>query len=503
MPPPSKIVIGRPLVTEPAEHVFAYGDSDDGPRLVALLAARLKWHVAPDSQAAKDVASCLDPRAPWRTRIGRLSSALHDALQIPGGPLFVLWDADALAFEQRESFDIERASLMRRDLFQVIRTSALEGGWILARTARARGRSLDDVDLRRELGAIDVGQGGVPEQAARFAAECQPLAAWLVKHDVLRARDLNTIRDTVADADGHLIDLVYQELPGPVRDAAKLMSTLRAPQPLNGHYGRIQFASDSDAVTPGSVPAAVRGELIACGILQPTIEGVGWRIPRLTRERLYRLAEVTLDAEVEQIHHAEAEAGTQTGIEIDDAVEAHYHAVCTGDADLAKRTAAYYGSELSDVARRLSLDAKAAPPGERKHLFRRAADLYLYVLQNFDDTDAYAWEYRGYNLALADGSASEVREAYAKANALRPGNPLYHGRLLGVRGQLGERIVEEALAGINKYALDDQEREPVAYFAKAVLDGLRRGGERPQERAIVSKCRDVLQALAPNLLPDA
>lgn len=46
MPPGSKIVLGRPDVGPDAEHVFAFGESDDAPRLVAVLAARVGRRVA-------------------------------------------------------------------------------------------------------------------------------------------------------------------------------------------------------------------------------------------------------------------------------------------------------------------------------------------------------------------------------------------------------------------------------------------------------------------------
>lgn len=496
----SKIVIGRPTVAGLAEHVFAYGDSDDAPRLVAILAARIR-QLDPTSLAAKSAAECLDPKATWKARLNHLASSLHDAIRHPAAPTFVLWDADALAFDQPEAFDVERASLLRRDLFRVVRESAQQGGWILVRTARASGSALDDVDLARDIGVIQ-DEPTLPEQAQLFAMECQPLASWLVRSDVLRPRDLAEITRTVPNRDSHLVDLVYQELPGVVRDAAKLMSGLRPPQALNGHYGRVAFSADLASVTGRSVPASAREILKDCGLIQPTTQGAGWRMPRLVRERLYQLAEVTLETELEDLHRLEAEVGTRADVSVDDSVEAHHHAIRTGDIDLAKATAAYYGSELCDVARRLSVEAKDAEPSKRKKLFRRAADLYQYIISNYDPDDAYAWEYLGYNLALSDGSPDDILKAYRKAYSQRRHNALYHGRFIGFRGQQGEDIVAHAIAGIREYAQHDPTREPVSYFAKMVFDGLRRGGRGEQVRAIVARCGDVLRALAPKLHVD-
>jgi hypothetical protein len=339
----------------------------------------------------------------------------------------------------------------------------------------------------------------LPEQALLFATECQPLASWLVRNDILRARDLSDIARTVPDPDGHLVDRVFQELPGPVRDAAKVMSGLRPPQAINGHYGRVAFVADPAPISACSVPASAREALTDCGFIQLTTHMSGWRMPRLIRERIYRWAETTLEAELACLHLREAEVGTQAGVTVDEAVEAHHHAIRSGDIDLAKATATYYGSELCEVARRLSVEAHAAESGARKRLFRRAADLYEYIIRNYDPDDAYAWEYWGYNLARSDGDPEDVLRAYKKAHTERRHNPLYHGRLVGFRGQLGENIVTDAIAGIREYALHDQTREPVSYFAKTVFDGLRRGGRREQERAIIKSCGDVLRALAPNL----
>jgi hypothetical protein len=292
----------------------------------------------------------------------------------------------------------------------------------------------DDLDLERESAAQDRNQ--FPDEARLFAPKCWPIAAWLVKRDVLRPSDLSEVERTVDRSEEHLVDLTYEALPNVVRDAASMLTALRAPQSLNGHYGRLPFEPDAPQASASSLPATVRTLLLDSGLVQPTWPGGPWRMPRIVRTRLAHLAQLMVDAEVQKIHRSEAEIGQDLAAALQ--VEAHYHAICTGDVDLVMRTAVYYGSELSEVARRLSVEAQDTEDDfEKRRLFAAAADLFRHVVTSFDETDAYAWEYYGYNLARAGSSnVMEILNAYQRASTLRPGNPLYHGRLLGFRAQL-------------------------------------------------------------------
>jgi hypothetical protein len=500
MAAPSKIVLGRPRPGPPTEHVFAFGHTDDAPRLVACLADRILKLVPTGSEAASNAALCLAPRTPWRKRLRALESALQDVTD-RDEPVFTLWDADALASNEREGFDVERASLLRRDLYRVVRRSAEHGGWVLVRTARTTTTALDELDLALELGTLP-GAAQRSEAAERFAPECQPLAVWLVEQRVVQVRDLNLIKETVPDPDAHIAVLVYQELPAAVRDAAKVLSVLRAPQHLNGSFGPVAFAPEGGSLSASSVPVTAREALKRCGFLQPTGVAGDWRMPRVVRDQLYQLARMTLPEFVEQRHRIEAGAGLNHESSVDESVEAHHHAVSLGDIDLAKETARYYGSELAEVARRLSRDAQQPGRVNRKALFLEAAAVYRYIIEHFDATDAYAWEYLGYNLARAGESDEKVLDAYARAHRALPRNPLYHGRWLGYRARRGEDIEAELVDGIAEYAQEDPAREPVSYFTKAVFDGLRWARRADLIEKIQQRHAGLLRALAPNLAID-
>jgi hypothetical protein len=386
----------------------------------------------------------------------------------------------------------------------LVRDAATAGGWILVRTSRTQALAtstvFDDLDLEREI-APDTKQ--IPEEARLFAPECRPIASWLVERDVLRPRDLAEVERTVKCPEEHLVDLAYESLPPVARNAVSILTALRAPQALNGCYGRLPFDADAIHASARSLPATTRAVLVDSGLIQPTWGSGPWRMPRIVRARLAQLAQMMVAVELQEVHRSQAEPGASTDAETQ--VEAHYHAICTGDIELSKRTAVYYGSELSEVATRLSLGAQDVQElSEKKRLFTAAADLFHHVVTNFDDTDAYAWEYYGYNRARADSAdAAEILEAYRRAFTLRPGNPLYHGRLLGFRAELGQRIVEEAIASVHQYALDAPERESVSFFIEAVMKGLWRGVQRQQAHKLLTTCHALLERLAPRTLQRA
>jgi hypothetical protein len=326
----SRIVVGTPRNLGTTGSVFAYGDRDDPARLVVLLADRVLAVCDGSSEAAKNARACLEPRTTWRQRLRCLGSALHDAADGLNEPFVALWDVDALVSDEAESWDLERSSLLRRDLLRLVRDAAMNGGWILVRTARAHTSAtstvFDDLDLERESAAQDSSQ--FPDEARLFAPECWPIAAWLVKRDVLRPSDLSEVERTVDRSEEHLVDLAYEALPNVVRDAASMLTALRAPQSLNGHYGRLPFEPDAPRASASSLPATVRTLLLDSGLVQPTWPGGPWRMPRIVRARLAHLAQFMVDTEVQRIHRMEAEVRQDTVAALQ--VEAHYHAICTG-----------------------------------------------------------------------------------------------------------------------------------------------------------------------------
>jgi hypothetical protein len=132
-----------------------------------------------------------------------------------------------------------------------------------------------------------------------------------------------------------------------------------------------------------------------------------------------------------------------------------------------------------------------------------AAELFQEVVDRFDATDAYAWEYLGYNLARANDASQNERilKAYERAYNLWRKNPLYHGRLLGFRGKLGMYVAPEVMRGLDRYVSEYRdESDAVSYFAETALTGLRRGGQQAQLDEILSRRRSILERFAPRAL---
>jgi len=180
-------------------------------------------------------------------------------------------------------------------------------------------------------------------------------------------------------------------------------------------------------------------------------------------------------------HHGSAGVSTSSN-DAEDEIEAHYHAVAARDFDLATSTAKYYGTDLRILAYRLSVSGD----------YEGAAKVYRYVTENYDPTDAYSWEYYAYNLARSPNGAlskDAVLQAYEKAVELAKDNPLYRGRLLGYRAELGEPvdgIVSEACKLIAFYQMTVGS-SAVTYFAEPVLNGLGRAKRPAAARSILKK----------------
>ncbi|RYG32861.1 MAG: hypothetical protein EON93_10550 [Burkholderiales bacterium] len=180
-----------------------------------------------------------------------------------------------------------------------------------------------------------------------------------------------------------------------------------------------------------------------------------------------------------------------------DALETHHHAVAAKDLSLAKHTARYDGTELRVLGTQLSAEASRT---QSPRLFLQAAELFEYIVSNFDATDAYSWEYYGYNLARSGdlNCAPRVLEAYRNAARLWPDNPLYSGRLLGLRGELGENIVPEFVAALDAYIRNSSEDyDIISFFSEAVVKGLMRQRQGDQLAAIFAQRRAVLERFAP------
>jgi hypothetical protein len=240
-------------------------------------------------------------------------------------------------------------------------------------------------------------------------------------------------------------------------------------------------------------------DLHAAGFLQPGTEPSTLRMPRLAREMLRAFAQFGMAREVHTLH-ARLAATPIDARPMDEQLEIHHHAVRAGDAVLAQRTALFYGTELRGLATQIGLEAKREH-NRAKHT--KAADLFAHIVRSFDRTDAYAWEYHGYNLALTGDPShrAEILDAYQRAHELWRGNPLYHGRLLGFRGQLGEDVAAEVVRWLDRYVEQfGDEHDAVSYFAEPTLKGLRRGEQHAQLTRIVGSRRSILERFAPRAL---
>jgi hypothetical protein len=109
---------------------------------------------------------------------------------------------------------------------------------------------------------------------------------------------------------------------------------------------------------------------------------------------------------------------------VEEKIEVHHHAARAGDLTRVRETADFFGLELRALATKISVV---------EHDYEGAAKLFRDLVEQFDKTDAYAWEYLGFNLARADKKAKQVRKhddeilrAYREAHTLDKKNPLYH-----------------------------------------------------------------------------
>jgi tetratricopeptide (TPR) repeat protein len=212
--------------------------------------------------------------------------------------------------------------------------------------------------------------------------------------------------------------------------------------------------------------------LLDAGVLQRIGSGTGSRvrIPRLVRQYLARRRwslEPTRASE-ESRWLANQHGGKASA---EETIERHHHAVLGGDVDQALASARYYGTDLRQLAYRLSMERR----------FGEAAEIYRAIVEQYDDQDAYAWEYLGYNMARADvagpgaGRYREVRAAYDRAHRLDAENPLYHGRLVGLDAEQGEDVLPIFARALRIYESTVGD-SGVSYFAKPILAGLRRAG---------------------------
>lgn len=483
----SRVIYGSPEVVPPPEApLYAYGDGDDSMRLTVLLAQQLMPGY--DATMRDDLARCMNPRAPTVERIDALGRALLVEARAPRGTR-ALVDVEALHVAGRESWEGDRSGTLARRLYDVVHHAAERGGWWLYRPGRQGPGDdpLSDLSAESEIAA-----DAAPE-VARFAVELHPVAAALLRRGVVSPSTLRQVCDELPDPDAYLVRVAYDTLSWRAADALRLVSVLRGPQRFNGVLGPL-VVRDGEVSAEG-VPRGVLDELVASGLL---LRGDGTlRLPGSVRRVLQQTTRHTNAPELLRLHERVAGMPLE-GVSDAELLEIHHHAVRAGDVARAKASGRLHGLSLRSLATRLGTQAAEQRDAAG---FERAASLFRYVLDHFDPEDAFAWEYLGYNLARArsPGRAEEIAEAYRRAHTLWPANPLYHGRLLGFRAELGEEVADEAIRLIDRYAslsvASDDDR--LSYFADAVLGGMERGKRLAQMQRVRVERGALLEASAP------
>lgn len=387
--------------------VWCVGGADDHLRLVVLLAQAFV-----DQGAREQVAACMRRSAPWRERLGALESIL-DGLPEPadGGHLLCVVDPDALDVlprdgDEGEFWDDATARRERAEVLDVLLRRATRGGVLFV-------RPFPRPSLSARMLALDLrSQGDAPLASS---------LRWLGTVGGLGKQRLAELADDPAAA----FDAVLDALPPASLQTAAAIAPIRTSLHVNGTCGPLPWG-------PGGLDRERFHELAAAGVLLPTDRPGEWAVSRPARQCVEaRPAETAA-----RTHRLLARA---SGGDLAQRLEVHHHAVAAGLVQRAVETAEFYGSDLRSAARSLSLRGE----------YREAAVLFQKIVEEFDATDAYAWEYLGYNLARSseapsDQTVARVGDAYRKAHALAPTNPLYHGRLFGHLLLHGAALLQDA-----------------------------------------------------------
>lgn len=479
--------------------LFAYGDHDDHLRLAVLIAEHFR---ARSPHVEEEARACMDSTSSWSDRLEALRGLLKKAAEPwREGCLLGIGDLDALYPTGGDVWDDRESVRERRELFDELLVAIDGGGWLVLRTSPsdAVSRQLIGSCAEHRLGSEE--QSPIPEDGLDLVtAECRPVATWLVREGHLRPRDIERIAAVDEELDAHLLMLACGALPPSARDTAKLLSVVRPPQAANGMMG--DFRWGEGAPSAEAVPRRAVERLQECGFLQPGGESSPdrklLRMPRVVRSWLQGLAQMSLRGEVERTRRrlADQPIEDQPATPV---VEAHFHAVQLGDIELAMRTSRFYRSDLRVLATRLS---------QHERRWSDAARLFQFIV-DADPRDAYAQEYLAYNLARSGATADRERilGAYQAAHDLDPGNPLYHGRLLGYLAERREGdISAEFDRGMDLYKKSverGRRKDAVTYFAEPVLNGLKRGQQHALEKTLLERWGPTLARYAPHLLPKA
>ncbi|MFT3774831.1 MAG: hypothetical protein QM820_56505 [Minicystis sp.] len=492
---PRSILLARPVVPATANDVRtvrAYGEPDDPVRILVILADHLRTRL-PERRDAVD--TCLDRRAAWRTRVGALRELLA-AMKGFDAPYAALVDPDALAPASRPGWEDRTAHRMREDIRKAIFDSIDAGGWLVAQPQPTAlvSEELDQIDLEPEKPT-----GEVEPEFAIFPPDVQMLARWLVTTRRLPREALEDIVEDAKDPGQHILRIAYDALPEGAREAGRRLHVTRVPSARNGMLGPFRWA-DTTPSGPLEVAARDVDVLEAAFILRADdARHPGDRLMARRVRKLFATHAAALESDLIQgLHQVLAKDADFERRTAEEQIEIHHHAARAGDLKRVRETALYFGFELRTLATQVS----------RVHQdYELAASLFHDLVEEYDKTDAYAWEYLGFNLALADKKskkvgqrASRILEAYGKAHALDKKNPLYHGRYLGYRAERGYPVMDEVNAAMAKYAERSDAGDFVSWFAMPVLDSLFRGGRHADRKQILDAWGTLLEWSAPGVL---
>lgn len=486
---PPSVLLADPNVPASAGDARTFrvnGDLDDPLRLTVLLGEHL-GKLVPSGKEAAD--TCLSPRSTWRARKDALSELLR-LTRNQGAWYAILVDPDALAQPVSRGWEDRAAHRMREDFKGVLFEAIDRGGWLVSRPWPT-----PIVDAALDAVAPDLDDSApmlnANPQLARFAPDVRPIVSWLMKKRHFSAERVEDLLEEVRDPNAYVVAMAHDALPHTARRAARTISTVRTPCKVNGAFGPLTWAVDE--VPDASVRRADVETLQEAGFLtcDDSREPESWVMPRRVRRHVAVFAKALEPERLDAVHRRLARDTALEDRPVEAQIEVHYHAARSGDEELATRTARYFGFELRALATEKSREKKD---------YAGAARLFRHLVETFDETDAYAWEYLAYNLARAHGDSEEVLCAYERAHELDKNNPLYLGRFLGQQARMGRTVKGTFDRAMQRYASAGDVADYVSWFVMPVFDGLRAQGRLKERDELARNWRGLLERYAPKVL---
>lgn len=422
----------------------------DAHQRLAIQLARL----AGDGPEDSDVRRVLARKSTWTQRFAAVSSILaRPSVRVRVVDIDAAWVPPSI----QPSYDDANCLAERTEMFALLAKTAITQRWELVRpTPKAEvtdallelGHSSAVCDLEAEPRVpttIPVGLAGVWDWL---------VASGRVNHAALRG----VLEEASAeDAPAYLLETFY-DCAGPrLRQALSEVSLLRERHPL-ARTPQESRTSVFHRVLSGGDTQRRLDELEKSGVL--VRGGNGARQVYLSRTiRDWVLRRLGL-VDREELLAMRTNLAQQLAVhrQVDARLESHRLSVLAGDVETAVRTAAYFGTDLRLLARRISTEGGRKKDTSR---FRIAADIYRRIVSDFDSDDAYSWQYLGFNLqrseplqAHAEGrtSTDEIRLAFeTSCKKSRAGfNPLYSARRVGFEYLIGAASFSDVLEVVNR-----------------------------------------------------